>query len=207
MRVRLAFVFAELLTRPDVTEHVDLRSRVGFMAFHGGTLEKVTDIIATEAAAAAGASYYGVVQSAEDPTHLPSTEVSPEASPAMAEFFDHVDTVITVHGYGRKTRLFDVLLGGQNRALALHVRAHLQPVLPDYRFVADLDDIPRELAGQHPRNPVNRALNRGVQIELSPAIRWNRAEWGWSDQGAIGRAQQVDTLIEALAGAVRSWPA
>lgn len=196
----------ELLARPDVTEEVTLRSRLGFMAYHGGTLEKVTDIIATEAAEAAGASYYGVVQRAEDPTHLASTKFDPEHSSAMREFFDHVDTVITIHGYGRKTRLFECLLGGRNRALAHHVSAHLRPALPQYTFVSDLADIPRELAGQHLQNPVNRARHAGVQIELSPAIRWNRAEWGWSDQGEIGRAVQVNTLIDSLAAAARTWP-
>ena len=49
----------ELLSRPTVEEILHLRSpRLGFMAFHGGRLEKVTDVVATEAAARSGASYY-----------------------------------------------------------------------------------------------------------------------------------------------------
>lgn len=200
-------MIAELLGREDVEEHLVVRSRLGFMAFHGGTLEKVTDIVASEAAELAGASYYGVVQRAEDATHLPSINFVPEVSPHLAEFFDSVDTVITIHGYGRQNRLSEVLMGGRNRALAHHVAAHLRVALPHYVFHTDMADIPKELAGQHPRNPVNVPVNAGVQIELSPGIRWNRKDWGWSDQGPVGRASQVDKLITTLADAAKAWPA
>ncbi len=196
----------ELLRRDDVNEEVELRSRFGFMAYHGGTLEKTTDPIAREAAALADASYYGVVQAHEDPTHISSTEVAPEHSEALALFLAHVDVVVTVHGYGREHLFHSVLLGGRNRALARHIAAHARFALPRFDFRADLDGIPRELAGQHQRNPVNRPRQTGVQIELPPTIRWHYEQWGWSDHGDIGRAPQVDTLIGVLAGAARAWP-
>ena len=199
-------VLHDLLERTDVTEELVLRSRFGFMAYHGGTLEKTTDPIAREAAAAAGASYYAVVQEHEDPTHIASTEFVANHSDALDCFFDHVDVVITIHGYGREHLFHSVLLGGTNRALAHHVAAHSRFWLPEYTFHSDLRDIPKELAGQHRQNPVNRPRDAGLQIELPPTIRWNRQEWGWSDQGDIGRAHQVDTLINCLAGAARSWP-
>ncbi len=96
-------MLAALLERHDVTEELDIRSRLGFMAYHGGSLEKTTDAIAREAAELAGASYYGVVQEDEDPTHIASTRVVPEDSEALASFLDHVDVVLTIHsGYGRE---------------------------------------------------------------------------------------------------------
>lgn len=196
----------ELLGRDDVAEEMRLRSRFGFMAYHGGTLEKTTDPIAREAAALAGASYYGVIQAHEEPTHISSTEVAPEHSSALAQFLGHVEVVVTVHGYGREHLFHSVLLGGRNRALARHIAAHARFALPKFDFQADLGEIPRELAGQHQRNPVNRPRFSGVQIELPPTIRWHYDEWGWSDQGQVGRAPQVDTLIGVLAGAARSWP-
>jgi len=66
--------FGELLAKPNVREVSELRSPLlGFMAYHGGQLEKVTDVIASTAAEAAGCSYYGVLQSDEDNVvHLPS---------------------------------------------------------------------------------------------------------------------------------------
>lgn len=199
-------MLADLLRENHVLEELELRSRLGFMAYHGGTLEKTTDAIAREAAELSGASYYGVVQTDEDPTHIASTAVVPEHSEALDSFLDHVAVVITVHGYGREHLFHSVLLGGRNRALANHVAAHCRFALPRYRFQCDLEEIPRELAGQHRLNPVNRPINTGVQIELPPTIRWNYDEWGWSDHGDIGRGRQVETLIQCLVAAARAWP-
>ena len=42
--------FATLLGTPGVEEVSELRGRVGFMAYHGGALEAMTDVIATRAA-------------------------------------------------------------------------------------------------------------------------------------------------------------
>ena len=53
--------FAELLAQPGVEEVCELRSQFGFMAFHGGALEAMTDVIARAAADASGASYYGAL--------------------------------------------------------------------------------------------------------------------------------------------------
>jgi phage replication-related protein YjqB (UPF0714/DUF867 family) len=197
-------VFRELLARDDVEEHSTLRGRIGFLAFHGGALERVTDVVAREAAALAGASYYAVLYP-EDADHVPSKLVDPAHSPVLAAFLAHVDVAIAVHGYGRDDRRHDVLLGGRHRELARHVRTHLEDALPDYRHVDDLDAIPVELRGLHPDNPVNRPPNAGVQIELPALLRWHREAWGWSDTPPTGRAPQVDVLIDALAGAARGW--
>ena len=35
--------------------------------------------------------------------------------------------------------------------------------------------------------------------------RWHWAERGWSDTGGVGRAPQLDRLIDGLADAVESW--
>jgi phage replication-related protein YjqB (UPF0714/DUF867 family) len=198
-------VLSDLLARDDVTEELDLRSRFGFMAFHGGTLERATDVIAREAAAQADASYYGVVQTAEEPVHFPSTDVHPTHSDSLARFFDHVDVVVTVHGYGRRQLMRTVLLGGRNRELAEHVASRARAALPGYTFRTDLASMPKGLTGQHRRNPVNLPPQQGLQIELPPALRWHHDESGWSDHGAVGRAPQVDTFITVLATATRSW--
>lgn len=202
---RFAVVLAELLAREDVTEELVLRSRFGFMAYHGGTLEKATDVIARESAEQADASYYGVVQTADVPVHIPSTEVHPQDSHSLGRFLDHVDVVVTVHGYGRKRLMRTVLLGGRNRALAEHVAARARTALPDYIFRTDLASIPKGLAGQDRRNPVNLPPMRGLQIELPPALRWHHDRKGWSDDGETGRAPQVDTLIEVLARSAGLW--
>lgn len=201
--------FGELLARKNVEEVCELRSsRLGFMAYHGGQLEKVTDVIAAEAAEASGMSYYGVLQTDEDRViHLPSKTVSPDESPRLASFLGHVDTVITVHGFGRKRLWHSVLLGGQNRDLAAHAARLLRRRLPDYDIIDAQASIPRELAGMHAANPVNLPPQAGVQIELPPTVRWNRKGRHWSDHGPAGRAPQVQALIEALTEAADSWRA
>jgi phage replication-related protein YjqB (UPF0714/DUF867 family) len=197
-------MFGELLAREGVEEQCTLRSTFGVLAFHGGALERVTDVVAREVAARAGASYYAVVHP-DDSVHVPSKYVDPAQSSTLAAFLDHVEIAIAVHGYGRDDRRHDVLLGGRHRALARHLRTHLDAALPDYRHVDDLEEIPPELRGLHADNPVNRPRRAGVQLELPPLLRWHREQWGWSDTAPTGRAPQVDVLIDALASAVETW--
>lgn len=199
-------MLTQLLGRSDVTEECTLRSRFGFMAYHGGTLERTTDTVAREAAAASGSSYYGLVQEATEATHFASTSIVPEHSPRFSAFLAHVGVVISVHGFGRHDRRRSVLLGGRNRSLAHHVAAYARAALPTFVFHTDLGEIPNGLAGMHPRNPVNLPDGAGLQIELPPTLRWHYAASGWSDSDGIGRAPQVDALIATLAAAARTWP-
>ena len=48
--------FADLLATPGVVEMCELRSRFGFMAYHGGSLEEMTDVIAMAAKLATGSN-------------------------------------------------------------------------------------------------------------------------------------------------------
>lgn len=174
------------------------------MAFHGGHLEAVTDVVASRAAVAAGASYYGVLHPKGLDMHLPSTRFLPTGSGALAEFLDHVDVVIAVHGYGRRGRWTTLLAGGSNRALAEHVAAHLRPALPGYEVVTDLDDIPEGLRGLHADNPVNRPPGGGVQLELPPRVR-GRTPLS-PPEGPDGLSAPTRDLIAGLAAAARTWP-
>lgn len=197
----------DLLALPEVTEVCALRSAFGVMAFHGGNLERCTDVIAAEVAAHTDASLYTVTQEPPMRRHLPSTAFDPEQSPALAAFVDHVDVVITIHGYGREDRFWDVLLGGRNRRLAAHLGDHLRGGIDERFGIIDrLDDIPKGLRGQHSHNPVNLPPDAGVQIELPPTTRWNRDEAEWSDWQGTGRAPQVEQLIRSLSAGVDSWP-
>jgi len=199
--------FPELLAHPGVDEVCELRDRLGIMAFHGGNLERTTDVIAQEVASRSGASLYAVIQHAPLREHVPSITIRPEHSDRLREFVEHVHTVIAVHGYGRETQFWNVLLGGRNRPLAGHLAGHLRAALPDaFGVVDDLDAIPRGLRGLHGDNPVNLPSNAGVQLELPPTIRWNKEARNWSDHEGTPRAPQVDTLIDALVDALDAWP-
>jgi phage replication-related protein YjqB (UPF0714/DUF867 family) len=200
-------MFAELLAHEGVTEELELRGTVGFLAFHGGSLEKMTDTIARAAADRAGASLYAVVQPADLRWHIPSKFVDPAESPALRAFLDHVDVAIAIHGFGRANLFMSLLLGGAHRELAAHVAHHLGMALPEYEIVDDLDAIPVELRGLHADNPVNRPRAGGVQIELPPRVRGLGPYWDAraEDRNADGLVPHTEALIDGLAHAARTW--
>ncbi|MDG2114942.1 MAG: poly-gamma-glutamate hydrolase family protein [Actinomycetota bacterium] len=195
--------FAALLEQPGVTEVLHLRSSFGFMAFHGGWLEEVTDDIAVAAAERAGASVYAVLQGPDDQWHIPSHLVTPAESPTLEAFLDHVDVAVAIHGFGRPDLLRSVLLGGRNRELAEHMAVHLIGHIPHYEVLHRIDDMPKALRGQHPRNPVNQARLGGVQIELPPRIRGKSPMW--TGFRGPGRVPHHEALIEGLAAAANAW--
>jgi phage replication-related protein YjqB (UPF0714/DUF867 family) len=191
-------MFEELLAHPGVEEVCELGSRFGFMAFHGGNLEAVTDVIATRAATASGASLYAVIQPSGLRWHIPSTLIDPTHSPRLATFLAHVDVAVAVHGYGADGYWTTLLLGGSNRALATHVAEHLRPRLDGFDVVDDLDAIPVRLRGVHPDNPVNRPVRGGVQLELPPRVRGTTP---------LSRPEYLEGVIDGLAAAAAAWPA
>jgi phage replication-related protein YjqB (UPF0714/DUF867 family) len=192
---------SELLSEPGMIEESELRSRFGFLAIHGGGLEEMTDVIAERAAKEADASVYLLRHPDRYPHHLPSALYDPDESPRLAEFLDHVDVAVSLHGYGRIGRATQLLAGGRNRALAAHLARHIR--LTGYQVVTDIDDIPPELRGLHPNNPVNRVRDGGTQLELSPRVR------GISPRsplpGADGLSPVTAALVRSLADAARSW--
>lgn len=196
--------FAQLLAFDGVREEIELRGRFGFMAFHGGGLEEMTDVVARLAAERSDASYYAVLHPPNWELHLPSTRISPEESPRLAEFIDHVDVAVAMHGFGRPALMTSLLLGGRNRALARHVADHLRQALPAYEVIDDLDTIPKELRGVHDRNPVNLPTGQGVQVELPPRVRGSSPLW-WDWEG--GLTPHTEALIDGLVAAATTFDA
>ncbi|MEN9805414.1 MAG: hypothetical protein RIS41_2261 [Actinomycetota bacterium] len=202
--------FRDLIAHPDVEEvcvlrgHTDPREqRIGFMAYHGGGLEEMTEVVAQVAAERSRASYYGVHQPHGMEDHIPSIDVSPDHSPALASFIAHVHTVVTIHGYGRRGFFSSLLVGGRHRGFAEHIGTHLRQHLPAYSIVTDIDRIPHDLRGLHSRNPVNLPPAAGVQIELPPRVRGSSPLW-WDWEGP-GPTPHTLSLIDALAEATRTW--
>jgi len=182
----------ELLAIPGVEEECVLRSKVGFMALHGGSQDRGTDQIARRAAEQAGASYYAIVHPKGLRIHLTSRLHDPEDSACMRAFLEHVDVAISVHGFGRDgfalwfdpgrglvvepygpaTRgnqtgpLRGIIVGGQNKPLLDAARTLFHERFAGYH-VAD----ERVRLGFHRDNPVNLPAGHGVQIELPPGLR------------------------------------
>jgi len=203
-------MFRDLLQHPDIDEvcvlrdhHSERSRRIGFMAYHGGGLEEMTEVVAQLAAARGDCSYYGVHQPRGMERHVPSIEVSPDDSEHLRAFLDHVHVVVTIHGYGRQGYYSTLLLGGQHRDFARHIGGHLRRHLPAYRIIDDVDEIPKELRGLHPRNPVNLPPARGVQIELPPRVRGTTPLfWDWEGPAL---PPHTESLVDALVEATRTW--
>jgi phage replication-related protein YjqB (UPF0714/DUF867 family) len=195
-------VLDELLTIPGVEERCVLRSSFGFLALHGG-LERGTAEIAADAAGSAGASLYAVVQPPDVWWHVPSHRYDPAGSAALARFLEHVDVVVSVHGYGglrtSDARWTTALLGGSNRTLAARLGKRLRRALPEYTWLDDLEAMPLALRGLDRRNPVNLPRRGGVQIELPPRVRGIGPHW----DGHPRPVPHTVTLVEALAALAR----
>jgi phage replication-related protein YjqB (UPF0714/DUF867 family) len=200
--------FARLLASPGVEERCVLRSRFGFLALHGG-LEQATAELATDAAERAGASLYTVIQPPDLRWHIPSQQFDPKHSAALADFLDHVDVIVSLHGYGglrdSDDRWTTVLVGGGNREVASDLAGRLRSRLPQYTWLDDLDRIPGHLRGVHPDNPVNRPRGGGAQLELPPRARG----YGhyWADFTGPGWPPHSAALVDELAQYAKSGSA
>ncbi len=183
-------MIADLLAQHGVLESCELRSTVGFMALHGGSLERGTAEAARRAANAIGASLYAVEQPEDLKWHVPSHLYDPDVAPNLRAFLDHVEIVVSLHGYGREDSWTRILVGGSNRIFATTAAAQLRAELDGFEVVDDVAEIPRELRGLHPRNPVNLPRGGGIQIELPPRVR---------GLGPRGEPQYVDALVRGLA--------
>ena len=143
-----------LLELPGVVEELELGSALGVCALHGGGLERATEVVAREVADRTGASYYGVIQPEGTRHHLSSTRFDPDASPRLATFLERIQTIVSIHGYGRDDDFFAVLLGGTNRPFAHHLAGHLRGTLPDdYRVVDDSRRCRAGFAASTPATP------------------------------------------------------
>ena len=202
-------MLAELLATEGVCELVELRDRrVGFLALHGGSLERLTDVVARRSALASGSSFYGVVQPPSFRWHVPSVRFDPAESAKLDAFLAHTGLAISVHGYGRDLLSMDVdlppgarspdlqrcvdtdafLVGGLNRAAAAVVADVLGEAFPEHPVRDELSAIPEHLRGTNARNPVNLTRAAGVQVEIPP------------DPRGLGpsRRQRVGQLVDAL---------
>jgi len=198
--------FTELLSSPEITEESEIRSSFGVCALHGGGLERATEAVARDVAKNTDSSYYAVIQPEGSRIHLSSKYFDPNQSSKLGQFLEKIDTLISIHGYGKEDDFWALLLGGSNRELAYHLAGSLREVLPEeYRVVDQIDNIPPPLRGVHPDNPVNFPINGGVQIEIPPGLRWNREYNFWSDSEGTPRSEDLNKLIKGLVSGINSW--
>ena len=185
-------VFDHLLSCSGVEEHVELRSRWGFLALHGG-IEPGTEGIALTASRASGASAYVVTQPRTLGWHVSSHRIDPDRVPGLATFLDHIEVAVSVHGYFRPEQTDAILVGGSRRDLAGDLASRLRSVVDEMPVVDDLPAIPRSMRGVDPRNPVNRPRAGGVQLELPHRARTDARRGCGADPSVAARVATVLT--------------
>ncbi|MBV2356905.1 poly-gamma-glutamate hydrolase family protein [Streptomyces sp. J2-1] len=147
-------------------------SDVGVLALHGSR-EGGTGELVGEVAARTGASALVFTQPEGRPVHISSHRIGGAGGALLGRFLGHVRLTVSLHGHGRDDR--SLFLGGGNRWAAGVLGASLGVLAPEFVAVTDLDGIPAGLRGLHSRNPVNLAVQGGVQVELPVAARTDGA--------------------------------
>lgn len=180
-------------------EFVHLAGSVGILALHGGGIEPGTEEIARFVARESGASLYvyaGRLPRGNVMLHRPSHSAASEISPPLQQFLKRVRLAVSVHGHSRSRDC--IYLGGLNETLAQRLAAVAGSALPQYRWITDPEEIPRELRGRHPRNVVNLPRDHGVQLELPPPLRQVRSDQDGSLIEPIGDALTLSHLLQKL---------
>ena len=139
-----------------------------------------------------------------DPTRRTSrrSTCAVTASPRLAEFLDHVDVVVTIHGYGRWGMFTSLLLGGGNRDAGGDARCRARTGAARATTSSPTwQAIPRELRGLHPDNPVNAAASRRRADRAATAVRGLGPRW--ADWRGEGHVPPMAALIDSLAAGRR----
>lgn len=143
----------------------DRKSRVIFVAPHGGGIEKGTSEI-TRALAGKDFSYYifeGLKQKGNKKLHITSSFFDePHALRLVAKH----NIVVTVHGYGWDTVGECVMVGGLHKKLIRNIEKSLRDLSYDVRPRVKMYD------GTNPKNICNKGkFKKGIQLELNLVTR------------------------------------
>lgn len=138
---------------------------IGLLALHA-SVEGGTGELADELAGRCGATSLVFRQCDGETVHIPSARMGAAPSALLRDFLAAVDVVVSLHGHLRPAAPRAIFLGGADRAAARLFAGGLEVLRPRFEPVSDLARIPVALRGVHPRNPVNQAGGRGVQVEL-----------------------------------------
>lgn len=150
----------------------DRNSKILVMAFHGGFIEPGTTELA-KAIVGEELSYYGFEGLVDRETdeasytssllHLTSSKFD---EPLLMKLALAKEFCLAIHGFGGVEA--DFCIGGTNVDQRRQITENLSKAFPDLKS-CELCCNP--FNGTSLKNPVNRCLKRGVQIEISPRAR------------------------------------
>jgi len=156
---------------PFWAEYTILRGPVGLMAFHGGSIEKGTEEMANYICSKTDCSLYvfsgRLSRDNYEKLHIPSSLLNPTHSEKLSSFMTHITTAIAFHGH----RIDDlILVGGLNRSM----RKKIVNALSEYDAkdaMEENDSSYKMVRGESTLNIVNKAREKGVQIEIPFRLR------------------------------------
>jgi phage replication-related protein YjqB (UPF0714/DUF867 family) len=162
---------ADLIAHPDVIEYTTLKGPVGIIAIHGGNIERGTEQIAAYTAIHSNASLYAIsprTKKRDWKFHISSNKINPDESEKLTQFLDHITTAISIHGHVIKRNV--ICVGGLNHGLR---RKIVHTLREDFDIVDAVEEkgVCRNLSAQNPKNVVNLAKEKGVQIEIPLLMR------------------------------------
>jgi phage replication-related protein YjqB (UPF0714/DUF867 family) len=139
-------------------------SSVVVIAPHGGSIEPLTDGIASNIAGSDFSFYAFRALNAGSGLHITSTLFD---DPICVDLLSAHDRALSIHGWGASGE--KVCIGGRDQELIDALKAGLAAV------GVHVEDASGGLGGKDPQNIVNRCRSaRGVQLELTMALRRNQ---------------------------------
>lgn len=164
----------------------DLNAPVTIFAIHGGLIEPGSDEMARALAEDHRNLYLFEGLKQEEPTGLHITAARFDEPQALA-LAAKSESCVSVHGYlGDGSQA--ICVGGNDQKLAGHIVKTLKDASLNFDVIYPCKAFP----ATHPKNIVNRCLNKGVQLEISQGL-WN--EFADNDQLKI---KVIHTLRNAL---------
>lgn len=143
----------------------DQRSPMTVLAIHGGRIERNTDLIAS-LIARSDFNFYtfkGLRPSGNRFLHITSRRFD---EPQAVRLVEASTDALSIHGYTKSKRR-QSCIGGANRRMGARLALSLRRAGFSVEFPC------RPFPGDSQRNIVNRAQNKGVQIEVTQTLR----EW------------------------------
>ncbi len=160
---------------------------VGILALHAG-IECGTGEMAEAIARQTGATLLSFWQpSADRRYHVTSSLFDPDECAELRDFLLRSRLVVSMHGHRRPTHARHLFIGGRARRDAVRLAGRLRPQLSSLVITADLREMPSNLRGLNPSNPVNRSVYGGIQLELPPCAR------GFAVPGSGGEEHPLPT--------------
>ena len=172
----------------------ELGAPVTIFAIHGGLIEPGSDEMAKALSEDHRNLYIFEGLKQEEPTglHLTATHFD---EPRALELAAKSESCVSVHGYlGNGSKA--ICVGGNDQRLA----GHIVKTLKEASLGIDVIYPCKAFPATHPKNIVNRCLNKGVQLEISQGL------WDEFIENSLLKNKVIQVLRNSLSNLNTLWP-